>query len=75
MDPKGVVRLVAGLAIAGVLAGRATAATITVNSAGDGVADDGWCTLREAINAANFNFLHLEKEGYVGPADGREFKA
>src|SRR5689334_12394882 len=38
------------------LAGRgASAATITVNSVADTVADDGVCTLREAIVAANTN--------------------
>ena len=33
----------------------ASAATITVNDAGDTTADDGVCTLREAITAANTN--------------------
>jgi CSLREA domain-containing protein len=37
------------------LAGLAYAATITVNSAADAVANDGQCTLREAIIAANTN--------------------
>ena len=35
--------------------GAILAATITVNSAADVAADDGQCTLREAINAANNN--------------------
>jgi CSLREA domain-containing protein len=36
--------------------GPAMAATITVNSLGDSAADDGNCTLREAIIAASANF-------------------
>src|SRR5262249_37287999 len=42
------------MALASVL-GVAHAATITVNSAADMTADDGQCTLREAIVAANTN--------------------
>ena len=49
--------LVSGLTatVTVLLAGAATAgaATITVNDAGDTAADDGFCTLREAINAAS----------------------
>ncbi len=37
------------------VAGSAGAATITVNSNGDDAADDGECTLREAITSANTN--------------------
>ena len=37
------------------LSGAAAAATITVNSSGDAAADDGACTLREAITAASTN--------------------
>jgi CSLREA domain-containing protein len=45
-----------GGAIAATLAATAaTATTITVNSAGDAAADDGECTLREAITAASAN--------------------
>lgn len=33
----------------------ASAATITVNNAGNAVANDGVCTLHEAITAANTN--------------------
>jgi CSLREA domain-containing protein len=39
-------------AIGAALAGVAPAATITVNSNGDATADNGACTLREAITAA-----------------------
>ncbi|NJO18217.1 MAG: CSLREA domain-containing protein [Thioploca sp.] len=36
-------------------------ATITVNSTADTIADDGWCTLREAIeNANNNNATHVD---------------
>ena len=37
------------------VASAATAATITVNSAGDDTLDDGTCTLREAIALASTN--------------------
>ena len=48
--------LTLGIAIAGTLAAAAAgAATITVNSTGDGAGDDGTCTLREAITAASTN--------------------
>jgi CSLREA domain-containing protein len=51
--------LLAALALAFVLtlalASPAQAATITVNSTNDTAADDGACTLREAITAANTN--------------------
>jgi CSLREA domain-containing protein len=47
---------VGAAAAALVLAGRgAGAATITVNGIADTIADDGVCTLREAIIAANTN--------------------
>jgi hypothetical protein len=42
----------AGLWLASALA---SAATITVNSASSAISDDGLCTLREAVTAANFN--------------------
>ncbi len=42
-------------ALAAVPAAHPRAATITVNSTADTVADDGECTLREAITAANNN--------------------
>lgn len=49
-------RSVGAIAAALILAGRgAGAATITVNGTADTVADDGVCTLREAIVAANTN--------------------
>ena len=45
-----------GIAIAAALAATAaSAATLTVNSTGDAAADDGECTLREAITAASTN--------------------
>src|SRR5262245_41675183 len=44
---------VLGLALLLLLPQAASAATITVNSAGDTAANDGACTLREAIDAAN----------------------
>lgn len=47
------VRLLAFVLLAAPLCGLAT--TITVNSADDTVANDGHCTMREAINAANNN--------------------
>src|SRR5689334_25318327 len=57
--PNDITRLltsVGAAAAALILAGRgASAATITVNGIADTVADDGVCTLREAIVAANTN--------------------
>jgi CSLREA domain-containing protein len=53
MDSHTALRTIASLAM--VLAFRLNAATITVNSTGDLAADDGTCTLREAIVAANTN--------------------
>jgi len=55
MDPKRARRLLAGLAFAAACAAPAGASIITVNSAADVEADDGQCTLREAITAANRN--------------------
>jgi len=46
-------RLQAGVTLVLVLAAVARAATITVNSMADAVVNDGNCTLREAILAAN----------------------
>ncbi|MCC7367111.1 MAG: right-handed parallel beta-helix repeat-containing protein [Chloroflexi bacterium] len=44
-----------GIVLAGVAVQSAQATTITVNDAGDALGDDGSCTLREAIVAANTN--------------------
>ena len=55
-ERRNAVDLAAGAAIAlgaAALAAPAGAATIAVNSTADVVADDGACTLREAINSAN----------------------
>ena len=49
------VLLIGVLVLAGVLVRSAAATTIIVNSALDTAADDGECTLREAITAANTN--------------------
>lgn len=49
------VLLVCALALTGVLVRSAAATTIIVNDATDAVADDGVCTLPEAIIAANTN--------------------
>ncbi len=53
MDSRTMFRTAASLAI--FFAFRLNAATITVNSVADAVADDGQCTLREAIVAATTN--------------------
>src|SRR5919107_3792133 len=45
--------LAAGLTMSVVLARPAQAATLTVNSLADTTANDGQCTLREAITSAN----------------------
>ncbi len=47
--------LLAGLAVIGAPVPAAHAAGIVVNSTADVIADDGECTLREAIIAANTN--------------------
>ena len=44
-----------GALLAGCLAGAAGAAVYTVDTTADGVADDGFTTLREAVRAANTN--------------------
>lgn len=49
----GLLALTAAIALAA--AAPASAATIVVNDEGDAVADDGDCTLREAIVAADTN--------------------
>jgi CSLREA domain-containing protein len=56
-------------AIAVALAGAASAATITVNSGGDAAADDGACTLREAIAAASTNLASGASGGECGAGD------
>src|SRR5438876_495941 len=58
--------LKAGLLAVGLLlvcAASASAATITVTSTGDATADDGQCTLREAITAANTNTASTDTTG------------
>jgi CSLREA domain-containing protein len=57
MSPWTRVRLTGGIAFALLLASVASAGatTITVNSTGDAAANDGACTLREAITSANGN--------------------
>ena len=50
---KGLVFRLSLLALAALVPASARGATILVNSADDTVADDGQCTLREAITAAN----------------------
>jgi CSLREA domain-containing protein len=58
--------LKAGLLAVGLLligAAGASAATITVTSTGDATADDGQCTLREAITAANTNTASTDSTG------------
>ncbi len=55
MHSRAAGRLLAGLVVAAALAGPARATTITVNSETDVTGDDGLCTLREAIAAANDN--------------------
>jgi CSLREA domain-containing protein len=55
MRTNGVVRFLAGLSMAVLCAVPLGAATVTVNSTADTVADDGQCTLREAIEATNRN--------------------
>lgn len=49
------------------LPGIASAATITVNGTGDAAANDGVCTLREAITAANSNASSGGAVGECGP--------
>jgi CSLREA domain-containing protein len=64
------VRLLGSLAIVAALAaGPAAAATITVNSYQDTVADDGECTLREAITAANDNVASGSRSGECAAGD------
>ena len=62
-------RVLAALAIAAALARPAAAATITVNSITDTVADDGQCTLREAITAANDNLASGLRSGECAAGD------
>jgi CSLREA domain-containing protein len=54
-NPARSLRLLACSALLGLAVVAARAATITVNSTADVVADDGQCTLREAIISANTN--------------------
>ncbi|MGB0389480.1 MAG: CSLREA domain-containing protein, partial [Ardenticatenaceae bacterium] len=61
------------LALALIVSQRTTtadAATITVNSTADVVADDGQCTLREAITAANTDSTSGTMAGECPPGSG-----
>lgn len=63
----------AGLALAGLLlamTSAARAATITVSSTADTAADDGACTLREAITAANDDAPSGASPGECAAGDG-----
>jgi Ca2+-binding RTX toxin-like protein len=51
----GLVATLAAAALSAALAAGAGAATITVSGSGDVTANDGTCTLREAVDAANGN--------------------
>jgi len=57
MSPRlaSMARLLIAGALTGLLAGPAGAATITVNTDGDVIANDNQCSLREAVIAANTN--------------------
>ena len=61
------IRLFAGSAA--LLAAAAPAATIVVNGSGDAVADDGTCTLREAIVAASANSASGASAGECAAGD------
>lgn len=58
----------AGIA-AGPVAGTASAATISVNTVGDARADDGVCSLREAIIAGNANAVSGTQPGECQAGD------
>ena len=59
-------------ALWGAAANRAPAATINVNSFDDTVADDGFCTLREAITAANNDLSLRLKPGECPAGSGAD---
>jgi len=59
--------LAAALAAPALLGGTAGAATITVNTVSDADAPDGFCSLREAIVAANDDAAHNECPAGDGP--------
>jgi CSLREA domain-containing protein len=58
-----------GLLLGAVAALPVRAATVTVTSAADKAADDGECTLREAITAANINKASGTKSGECAAGD------
>lgn len=62
----------AGALLALLPAGPAYAATITVNSTADTTADDGECTLREAITAANTNTASGAMTGECAAGSGTD---
>ncbi len=64
------VPLILALAVALALASPAHAATITVNSTADVEADDGQCTLREAITAANTDTASGSEPGECAAGSG-----
>ena len=64
-------RLIA-LVVSLVSAPTARAATITVNSFTDAVADDGFCTVREAIAAANNDVSIRQMPGECVVGDGAD---
>lgn len=70
-----IVMLVVAAGVVVGLSGRShssrPAAAIIVNSPGDVVADDGLCTLREAITAANTSSPSGLRNGECRPAGGR----
>lgn len=55
-----------------VLAGPATAATLTVNSTANTIADDGLCTLHEAIEAANTDTASGASPGECAAGSGND---
>ncbi len=69
-------RAAATIAIAAIalitLASSASAVTITVNSNGDSEANNGFCTLREAIRAANEDFWAFDSAGECADGSGTD---
>ena len=60
-------------AMVGLLQSDASAATlIVVNSSSDVIADDGVCTLREAVNSANFDFSPFSTAGECDAGSGAD---
>jgi CSLREA domain-containing protein len=57
---------------AGVWAAPATATTITVNSNGDSESNNGFCTLREAVRAANEDFWAFGAAGECAAGSGAD---